>query len=150
MRYPALVRAALLLARWSLGAVFLYAGAIKVADPSGFAQAIAAYHLLPALLINLAAITLPWVEIVAGASLIVGLLPRGGAFIVTCLLLIFACALALTLVRGIDISCGCFSTDPEAGRITWGYLARDLALLGLGLGVLLADGPPHSTRASDI
>ena len=37
-----------LVARLVLGGVFLYAGFVKIADPTAFAGAIAAYRLLPA------------------------------------------------------------------------------------------------------
>ena len=44
-------RAFLFLVRWGIGLLFLYAGAVKIADPSGFARAVEAYRILPSGLI---------------------------------------------------------------------------------------------------
>ena len=126
-------------ARIALGAVFLYAGITKIADPAGFSQAVYNYHLLPSWLVNMTAIILPWVEVVAGTCLVLGLWIPGGALIISTLLFIFIIALGLNLTRGLDIACGCFSTSPAAGKITWWYLLRDSSLLAAALLVLLAD-----------
>lgn len=112
--------------RLVLGAMFLYAGIVKIADPAAFAQAVANYRILPLALVNAAAVILPWVEVLAGASLVLGLFLPGGSLLTAGLLLIFAVALGFDLWRGIDISCGCFGTS-EA-RVTWLYVLRDAAL----------------------
>lgn len=125
--------------RLFLAALFLYAGVVKAADPHGFALALYNYHLLPGWMINPVAIILPWVEIMMGASLLVGIWTQGGALLASELLAIFACALVINLIRGLDVACGCFSTSPSAEPITWLYLVRDLALLGAGVHVFLFD-----------
>ncbi len=132
-------QAILALLRASLGAVFLYAGATKIMDPAGFSQAVYNYHLLPGWLVNIIAIVLPWIEVIAGASLVLGLCTSGGAIIVSALLLTFTIALAINLFRGLDIACGCFSTSPTAGKITWWYLLRDSSLSAASLLVLFLD-----------
>lgn len=120
-----------------LAAVFIYAGVGKVMDPVGFAQDIFNYRLLPGWLVNPVSVVLPWVEIAAGLSLLTGVLLPGGALVVTGLLAVFASALAISLARGLDISCGCFGSSASAQGITWWYLLRDLALLSMGAAVLL-------------
>jgi uncharacterized membrane protein YphA (DoxX/SURF4 family) len=122
-----------------LGAVFLYAGVTKIMDPSGFAMAVHNYHLLPGWLVNITAIMLPWVEVVAGASLVLGLWTQGGAFIISGLLLVFTVALGFNLSRGLDIACGCFSSSPSGEHITWWYLLRDSSLLAGAFLVLFHD-----------
>ena len=112
---------------------------MKVSDPAGFAEALYNYHLLPGWMINPVAIILPWVEVVIGVSLLVGICTQGGALLGSGLLGIFACALAINLARGLDIACGCFSTSTSAEPITWLYLVRDLALMGMGVHILLLD-----------
>jgi uncharacterized membrane protein YphA (DoxX/SURF4 family) len=112
-----------------LGAMFVYAGVVKIADPAGFAQAIANYRILPAGLVHLAAVVLPWVELLAGASMVLGLFLPGGSLVVAGLMLVFACALGFDLWRGLDISCGCFGSTGDA--ITWWYVPRDLLLSGM-------------------
>lgn len=122
-----------------LGLLFLSAALPKIADPAGFSLAVYNYHILPAWLVNIAAICLPWVELAAGMCLVLGVWVPGGALIVAGLLFVFASALGFNLARGLDIACGCFSTDPGAARITWWYLLRDTSLLAAALVVLFAD-----------
>ena len=114
--------------RLVIGIIFLYAGAMKIADPAGFAQALYNYRLLPGWAINPLAITLPWVEGVAGASLLLGIRTLGGGVVASVLFAVFVAALGINLIRGLDISCGCFSA---ASPITWFHLAGDLLLLGM-------------------
>ena len=128
-----------LLFRWLLGAIFVYAGLVKIADPLGFALALYNYHILPAWMINPLAICLPWVEVIIGAGLLAGIMIPGGAFVVSGMLAIFAVVTGISLIRGLDIACGCFSTSAGAEPITWLYVVRDLLLLGMGVHVLLFD-----------
>ncbi|HNY70014.1 MAG TPA: MauE/DoxX family redox-associated membrane protein [Syntrophorhabdus sp.] len=123
-------------ARMALGAMFVYAGVTKIIDPAGFAMSVYNYHLLPGWLVNITAIMLPWVEVAAGTSLVLGLWTQGGALITAGLLLVFTLALGFNLSRGLDIACGCFSTSASGEPITWWYLLRDSSLLGASLLVL--------------
>lgn len=125
--------------RWFLGALFLYAGVVKVADPHGFALTLYNYHLLPGWLINSLAIILPWVELMVGASLLAGIWTQGGALLVSALLAIFALALGISLIRGLDIACGCFSTSGAGAPITYLHLISDLILLGMGAYIFFFD-----------
>ncbi len=125
--------------RLVLGTVFLSAGITKIVDPAGFALAVYNYHILPAWLVNLAAVTLPWIEVVAGVCLVLGLWVPGSALVVSVLLLAFTTALGFNMYRGLDITCGCFSTSPGSGKITWWYVLRDGSLFLSGLLVLFAD-----------
>jgi putative oxidoreductase len=125
--------------RLFLGCLFLYAGLIKIVDPVGFAHALYNYHILPPWMINPLAILLPWIEVMAGASLLAGIMLLGGALVVSGLLAIFAVVLGISLMRGLDIACGCFSTSAGAEPITWLYLVRDLILLGMGVHILFFD-----------
>jgi len=128
-----------LLFRWFLGAIFVYAGLVKIADPLGFALALYNYHILPAWMINPLAICLPWVEVIIGAGLLAGIMIPGGALVVSGMLAIFAVAIVVSLIRGLGIACGCFSTSVAAEPITWLYVVRDLLLLGMGVHILLFD-----------
>lgn len=123
--------------RLVLGGLFFYAGAIKSQDPWGFAQAIYNYRILPGSLINPVALTLPWVEMVVGGALVLGLWLPGASLLACGMLTIFTGALFLNLARGIDVDCGCFSTASSGPGNTIWYLFRDLALLGMGVLVLL-------------
>jgi uncharacterized membrane protein YphA (DoxX/SURF4 family) len=135
-------------ARVVLGALFLYAGAIKIVDPAAFTLAVYNYHILPPWLVNIAAIILPWVEVVTGTCLVLGLWIPGGALIISSLLLVFTIALGFNLSRGLNIACGCFSTSPVVEKITWWYLLRDSSLLAAGLLVMFADQGCYSLERS--
>jgi putative oxidoreductase len=128
-----------LLFRLILGVIFVYAGLVKIADPLGFALALYNYHILPGWMINPLAICLPWIEVMVGAGLIAGIMISGGALVVSGMLVVFAVAIGIGLIRGLDITCGCFSTSVGAEPITWLYVARDLLLLGMGIHILLFD-----------
>ena len=122
-----------------LGALFLYAGIAKIVDPMGFARSIHNYKLLPESLINVAAILLPWLEVIVGGSLLLGIGTAGGALIATALFSIFAGALTINLIRGLDIACGCFSTAANGGSISGFYLLRDFSLLLMSIQILFFD-----------
>ena len=126
-----------LICRLTLAIIFFYAGIEKIISPRDFAVAIYNYQLLPDGTINLLAIFLPWLEVLIAASLITGICIRGAALISALLFLTFATALAINLVRGLDISCGCFGAS--SGNINWLYLERDLSLFCMSVFVLIYD-----------
>jgi uncharacterized membrane protein YphA (DoxX/SURF4 family) len=122
-------------ARIIIGGMFVYTGIIHIHDPSGFAKAITNYQLLPFWSINIFAIILPFIELFAGIAILANRFGKGGSLITTLMLASFTIALVISLYRGLDISCGCFSTDPDAGKISWLYLLRDCVLLIISGGV---------------
>ena len=75
-----------LAARLILGAVFIYASLDKIAHPAAFAKDVYNYQILPDALISLTAIGLPWLELIIGAFLLIGLFREGSVSIVTLLL----------------------------------------------------------------
>lgn len=127
-----------LIGRILLGAIFIYAGSGKILNPEQFAQAVINYRLVPLARVNLFAIVLPWLELVSGIFLLVGLFSRGSIIIITLLMALFLGAIGSALWRGLDISCGCFSTD-GIYKVTIVYFIRDLFLFALALQVLFYD-----------
>ncbi len=127
-------------ARWYLGVLFVGAAWHKIAFPQAFAVDVATYDILPLGLVNLMAITLPWIEIVVGVMLLAGVRTRAAALLVTGMMLVFVGALVIALSRGLDMSCGCFASQ-SAGEDPISLLTvfRDLAWLALGALVLLGD-----------
>ena len=119
--------------RIMLGIVFVWASWNKILDPEGFARIVQNYRILPPVLVNPVALTLPWIEAACGIFLITGYLIKGSAFIVDILLIIFILAFIINLFRGIDVSCGCFSLTLKESKGLYRYLIRDLLLLGEGL-----------------
>jgi putative oxidoreductase len=100
----------ILLIRWIVGGAFIAAGVLKILDPAQFSASIANYRVLPHELNNLVAITLPWVEVIAGLALVGGLWPRSAAFVITGMTAMFAVLIVSALARGLNITCGCFGT----------------------------------------
>ncbi len=121
--------------RIALGAIFTYAGIIKIMDPVAFAGSIAAYKILPYFGNYLAAAILPWLEVTCGLLLVAGYRWRGAAVIILVLNAGFIVALASTLVRGLDIDCGCFRQGGDKTS-AWAAIGRDMVLLFMALAVL--------------
>ena len=121
-------------ARILLGGIFIFASLDKISNPGAFAENIHNYQLLPDGFINLTAIILPWLELLLGLFLIIGLWLPGAALLGTILLLFFWGSLLFNLFRGVDVYCGCFSTASEAvsaGSMKW-YALRDGVFVLLG------------------
>ena len=129
-----------------LGCMFLYTGVIHALDPMGFAEAVANYRILPEVLVNPFAVVLPFVEVITGIALILGILIPGSSLIIAGLLFVFALALGVALFKGLDISCGCFTTSKETQSISWIYLVWDLGLLAMAVFVFSFDTGVASIR----
>lgn len=124
----------------ALGLVFVVAGYVKVMDPQGFALAVANYQLLPDHLTRAASMVLAWLELLCGLCLVFGVFVRGAALVITVLMVIFLAATGYNVHRGLDVSCGCFSTDPNGAPISTLTLLRDAALLLASFALYAATG----------
>lgn len=131
------VKSLALPARLVLGGILLYAGFTKLNDGWRFAEAIANYRILPAQANQLLALTLPWLEVVLGLLLVLGLWLRAAAGLATVLFLGFSVAVIAALARQLDISCGCFGTG-EAAKLGAQTLALDVFCLVCGSMILLS------------
>jgi putative oxidoreductase len=99
----------------ALGAIFFAAALPKIADPPSFAHMIYNYRILPAGLINISALVMPWVEILAGLALMLGVWTKGARNVIAAMLLVFIAAIAFNLARDNAIDCGCFDLS-AAGK----------------------------------
>ena len=124
-----------MLLRIALGGVFIYAAVPKIADPVAFAGSVAAYRILPYFWNYFAAAVLPFLELICGVLLVLGIRVRTGALIIGVLNLVFMVALASAIVRGLDIDCGCFRQGGEK-TTPWLALARDAVFLAMTAAVL--------------
>jgi uncharacterized membrane protein len=119
------------LCRLVYGAMFIYAGAEKMADADTFAAVIFNYQILPAKAVYAAAMLMPAVEIVCGLALCANTLARGASVVLNLLMVGFIGAMGLAMARGLDVTCGCFGGSGQA--VTSATLARDAAFLAVGL-----------------
>ncbi len=121
-----------LFARLILGGLFIIAGLGKIAIPEAFAKEISNYQLLPSSLVNLMAVTLPWLEVVAGIFLVVGIRIKASAAIIGTLLIIFLGGILWAMSQGLKIDCGCFA-QVEATPVGWPKVFQNLGLLALAI-----------------
>jgi uncharacterized membrane protein YphA (DoxX/SURF4 family) len=133
---PKILGAAVLVVRVVLGGIFVVAGASKVGHAAEFAQQIAAFRLLPQPVIAPMALVLPFLEIMLGGYLVVGLFTRAAAWVAALLLLVFDGAIASAVVRGMTLNCGCFGTH-DTTVTTWAEVARDAVFVLLAVFVAL-------------
>lgn len=124
------------LIRLVLGGVFIYASLDKILNPGAFAQAVFNYQVLPGELINPTALILPWLEFILGVCLLFNRWMQGASSLVAVLMTFFMGLILFNLARGLDISCGCFSTDPGDGPMDSLTLARDVLFLILAVGLV--------------
>jgi uncharacterized membrane protein YphA (DoxX/SURF4 family) len=143
--------------RLLLGSVFVYASLDKIADPAGFARVVYQWQILGPAPANLVAVTLPWIELVAGLMLIAGAWKRDAAAVLGVLLVVFIVAALVVLVQGTEVdNCGCTSVaaagpaptwPPEWMRgVGWFLITRNIVLLAGAL--LLACVEPARTEPS--
>ncbi|MBN8215270.1 MAG: DoxX family membrane protein [Spirochaetes bacterium] len=123
------------LLRYALGGVFLYAALSKIIDPHAFSLDIANYRLLPDGLLPYAALLVPALELVAGIFVIAGPMKGEAAAWIALLLLGFLFGEGQAILRGLDLSCGCFGKG--SGKVGWLSIGRNALLLAASVWVIL-------------
>jgi putative oxidoreductase len=111
-----------------VGAVFIYAGFLKVRDPLHFASDINNYQLIPWSVGVRFAFYLPWLELLCGFALVFHRCFSGAVAITLALMFAFIGAAAWARIHGIDVSCGCFGSAGSNLTLTW-HLVLDGGLL---------------------
>jgi putative oxidoreductase len=140
LSHPRTVRGGQLL----IGLIFATASLSKIGDLSAFALQVHNFRLAPGWSENLIAMTLPWIELVAALSLLVGVRPRAGALVVTVLMAGFTAGVVVAMARGLNFECGCFGTADHT-RVGAAKLVENLLMLGISL---LAVRQPPGVYAS--
>ncbi len=100
--------------RLALAGIFIYAGTAKLLDPQIFLFAVRTFDLLPDPWAAWFAMTLPWLEILAGIALLTPWACLGGATVIAGLLVGFIAALTSAMMRQLEVSCGCFGSGDLA------------------------------------
>lgn len=138
-----------LLARLVLGIVLLVAGGLKVGNPRGSARAVQAYEVMPFDIAGYVGYALPWIEVIVGALLVLGLFTRVTGFIGTLLMVAFVVGIAQAWARGLTIDCGCFGGGGEVAAEETRYgreIARDVLFAVCGAWVVIR---PRTTYSLD-
>jgi putative oxidoreductase len=130
----------LLAFQMSLGIVFLLSAWTKLRSPLAFARSVAEYKILPAGAARGLALALILVEAFLAIAFLTGWLVRVALLLAALLLILFFIAVALNLIRGRQIACGCFGDANE--QISNRTLARLILLL---IVVLLLLVPRNTT-----
>ena len=138
----------LLFARLVLGVVFVVFAAVKIGDPINFLKLMRQYHLMDEqqhyVLMNLIAVSVPWLEMTCGVALILGVAVRAAGLVSAGMLAAFT---PLILLRGLELyhagsvsfcdvnfDCGC-----GAGVVfLCSKLAENVGLFILALGCVLS------------
>ncbi len=150
------------LLRVLLGGLFLLSGAIKiyniqiksvanpqsessynvrfshVPDQGPFAKDVLNYQFPPRFLNNFVAITVPWVEVLAGALLMFGVWKRANALVIALLLVVFLVAISQAVARHLNINCGCFGTV-EGTKVGFWKLGEDFVMLAVAAWLVWRD-----------
>ncbi len=136
--------------RWTLGAIFLAAGSLKIAHPAGFHADLLAYEVaLPDSVFRWIAVTLPWLEAISGGALLADFWPETVRVLVAGLCCVFVVMLGQAVLRGLDLQCGCLG----AGTTGWwnhpaAALGRASLLLGGALWLLVQPSSARTAPAS--
>ena len=109
---------AAVLARWVLGALFIYMGMKKAVHPGEFLKLVRQYDMVSSsLVLNSIAAALPWFEVFCGLLLLAGVAIRGAAVVLIAMLVPFTLivlkrALAIAAAKNmafclVKFDCGC-------------------------------------------
>jgi len=109
-----------------LGFVFLAASWPKLQFPYEFLSGVYSYELLGPVTGLYAAALLPWLELIVGLCLVVGMFVQGALVIANTLCFLFVLVQCWALEQGLQISCSCFGSG--GGMVSYATLLRTLVL----------------------
>jgi hypothetical protein len=112
-----------------LASLFGFASLHKIVDPVPFAGLIAKNDYVPSPLIGPLSIWLPCFEIALALCLLLPKVQKAALILAAFLLAFFAAIIALNLLRGLEVPCGCFSNQNQPA--TWWSVGRNLFLIFL-------------------
>ncbi|MFA6524871.1 MAG: MauE/DoxX family redox-associated membrane protein [Patescibacteria group bacterium] len=117
---------ATMILRILLGVVFIMAAMSKIPAPDEFMATVRQYNVLPDPLETWYGYALPWVELIFGFAVVIGLFTRFSVTIINLMLFSFMIAILITLYRGGLIACGCFNSE---SALDWSTYVRDLLFM---------------------
>ena len=113
MKVSGKLQVAGLVARVLLGLWFFYSGGVKIFGTGldRFTHDVANYQLVKAPWDAVAAYTVPWLELVGGVCLVLGIFRRGAILVIAGFVGVFSVSVGWAWAKGLDISCGCHGGD---------------------------------------
>ena len=124
-----------LILRLLLGGILIAAGIGKIANLSEFAGLVASYGILPWSLSLVYGYLVPWIEILVGCLLILGLFTRPAAGISLLLAFSFLAANIFSFFHKVEDTCGCFGQVMPLAHSQSLFL--DLLMIALAVPILL-------------
>lgn len=106
----------------------MYAAIPKIAEPLAFATSIGHYEMMPVWAVNAFALIVPWLEVLIGVALVVGLRIRTSAVVSGTLLAMFTVAVAWAVIHGLEIDCGCFGSA-GGEEVSWLKVLKNTGLI---------------------
>lgn len=134
-----------------LGALWLWAGVLKMVELDGFVEVVSRYEIAPfnakpwdqAL-----GYFLPGLEILMGLCLIVGVLLRGAALLSLMTVVGFAAATVHVQREGLNIECGCFGQVLKVDYAWHLVILAVMALAAIGILWRLQEQSPEGAAAA--
>lgn len=118
-------------ARMLLGTLFAYAGISHASNSYRFFQSVVAYDLLSVNFSIWVATVLPFLQLIIGVFLLLNVFTEVSFLLATVLLFVFDFAGILAIIRGLNITCGCFGD--LSPRITTGHVVITSVLVSLSI-----------------
>jgi len=120
----------ILTARALLAALFAISGIQKLCSLPRFNDILRAYEIIPPRLVKVSAVVIAAAEILVAVFLGVGFCVPLAAMLASVLLILFAAAMGINLIRGRHwLSCGCFGA--LGTRIHWSLVLRNVLMVGI-------------------
>lgn len=142
-------KAVVMICRIIVSLVFIFAALGKIGNMQEFADAVAAFRILPVTWVNVFAIILPWVELIIGLALLSGSQLKQAAALSILLNAVFIIAASSALARGLDIECGCFTLSKAHSSVGWALLGRDVAFIVLAMPLLTGRPAEHAQVSAE-
>jgi len=137
----------LLFARLVVGVLMIYVSIGKLQDPVAFLKVVKQYEIVPVewhVALNSIAVIMPWVELLGGAALLVGVGLRGSGAVMFAMLIAFSIAITMRTLHIMDteglpfmqvkFDCGCGTGE----QIIWLKLLENGGLILLTLLIMLS------------
>lgn len=116
--------------RVGIGCMFIWSSLPKIRQPYDFLASVYSYELVGPKLGMFVAMTLPWLELIAGICLIGGIFVSGALLASMGMAAMFAFVLGSALYQGLEITCGCFGAG-ATDIISYRIFLRACIILGV-------------------